>query len=746
MTNRTDSRQHDIAYEDHKTAPPGDDKDDLSPREQLWLQRSARAYADSTDYYESSLYDNWRKNVSHFRNLHAPGSKYSTLPFKHRSKVFRPKTRAVERSREAALAMALFTNNDVVDVRGVNSADEMQATSAKLLKPILQHRLETTIPWLTTAIGAYQDTGVYGICISKQYWNYHRVVKTNVEEAFDEAGEPIFDEETGLQMGYDVEEEEILSDTPVVDILAPDNFRFDPNCDWRDPISSSPYLIELMPMYAVDVQAMMIKGEDGKTEQPEWIYYTLNQIVTAGHQRAEEGNTVRHAREEGREDPVDIEVQKQYTTVWVHFNIMRDEDGTDVAFYTLGERLLLSEPVPLSEIYRQKRELYRVGISSIEAHRPFPAGTVELSRPLQEEINSIANQRRDNVSLILNKRWGIKRGADVDLGALMRNVPGGGVMMNDPQTDIKLFDTPDVTKSSYTEHDRLNMEFDDLVGSFSQATVQANRQLHETVGGMQMMNAGASQINDLDITVFIHTWVLPVLRTVLKLESWYETDETILALAAEKAQFFEEISDELMDQNLVVKVNVGMNNTDPMRKIQNLSLGMQALQNVPSVLARLKEEEIAKDILAAIGWGDGQRMLLTDDELKEKQKEMPPQQDPTIMIAQMNQELKMTEIEARMGLEQAKLEQEGELAVMKMEDTQQLAYAKIAAEENMGMAQLYETLGLKREEIDAKYGSRLEELKLKRSDIQAKRDIAAARQVGLTRELNNKIETGQEGI
>ena len=111
---------------------------------------------------------------------------------------------------------------------------------------------------------------------------------------------------------------------------------------------------------------------------------------------------------------------------------------------------------------------------------------------MQTASNDIANQRADNVQLVLNKRYHIRRSSNIDINALKRSVPGGSVMMDDPMTDVQIVNTPDVTASSYEEQDRLNVDFDDIAGNFSQSTVQSNRMMNETVGGMEMLSSNAN--------------------------------------------------------------------------------------------------------------------------------------------------------------------------------------------------------------------------------------------------------------
>ena len=359
-----------------------------------WLQRAGKLYTNSTDYYESGLFSVWADNVRNFRNEHAAGSKYTTDAYKHRSKIFRPKPRSAMRTLDATAASALFTNDDLISIRAVDKNNKQQELSATIHQAILQHRLETTIPWFLTVLGAHQDTNVYGICVSRQYWDYRVSKKTEIVPEYDDDGAPITDDD-GLPLGSEVVTEKVLADKPAIDLLAPENFRFDPACDWRDPVNSSPYLIELIPMYAGDVMAMM--------EQGEWNEHTIGAVLAHGAQEQDATQTVRNAREKGREDSTEVNSSDEYAVVWARFYIIRDDDGTDYGFYTIGSGLLMTDPEPLENFEPLGRERYRIGISEIEAHKPHPSSKIEIARPLTDMSNDISNQRLDNVKLVLNK-------------------------------------------------------------------------------------------------------------------------------------------------------------------------------------------------------------------------------------------------------------------------------------------------------------------------------------------------------
>lgn len=660
-------------------------------RDAEWLSIARNTYQGSTDYIESSVREQWEKNLYNFRSRHAPDESA------RKRKMFRPKTRSAIRSHEAALAAALFTNNELTNVEPANKNDQLQAASAKLNQALLQHRLSKTIPWFATVQGAYQDTHVSGVCISKTYWRYEVVEDTDTMPVLDEDGEFVLDED-GMPLGEEVVTgQRVISDQPAIDLIAPENFRFDPNADWRDPVSDSPYLIEMIPMYAGDVQKMMGVENTGEEGAPSWREYSLGEIVSAGSQGSTE--TTRQAREGDRTDPRDISVDDQFKSVWIHFNVYR-EDGIDWAFYTIGVDKLLSDPVPLEEYFKLGRETYRVGFSTIESHRNYPAGLAELGENLQNEINTLADQRYENVRLVLNKRYFIRRQGNVDLQSLMRNTPGGGVMVDDPINDVRIAETPDVTSSSYAEQDRLNMDMDEMTGTFSPSTVQSNRSLNETVGGMNLMSTGANTVQEYIIRTFIETWLEPVLSSLVKLEQLFETDETILGIAADKAGLKEQLAqqyggedvlDEYIQQDLTVTVNVGMGNTNPEQKLQRLMMAVNTTSQMPTMAQKADWDEITKEVFSYAGYGDGERFLMTD-------KEVEPQPSPEAQAeqakAQARLQEKQMEVEAEMQRLQFKEQAETQRFMKKVQAEQETEMMRMAQREDLTLAQLKAKLAI----------------------------------------------------
>jgi hypothetical protein len=215
------------------------------------------------------------------------------------------------------------------------------SASAEILKELLQYRLtKSGIPWFLTLIGGYQDAQVQGLVCSYQYWEFNAAKKI---------------------------------DRPCVKLRPIENIRFDPSADWTDPVNTSPYFIDMIPMYVKDVKARS-KMIDPKTGQPRWAPMTDGQLLAASSQYSE---IVRLQREQGRVDPNSARTGiTAYTIVWVHRNIV-EVDDRDFVFYTLGNGIgMLTEPVPIERVYRTGKRPYCIGYSVIETHKNFPPGPV----------------------------------------------------------------------------------------------------------------------------------------------------------------------------------------------------------------------------------------------------------------------------------------------------------------------------------------------------------------------------------
>ena len=732
-------------YPDRNPDAVGDDSFALNLDEQhtpdtpnQWVALAESIYETSQDFYEQSLQRNWEKNARHWNNQFDSGSKFYQDSYRNRSRLFRPLVRTAERNSSAATAVAMFSNSSVLTVEPQDKGDAMAASGAAVMGELLQYRLDTDVNWYLTALGAWQDSRIYGPCISYVYWNFQERIdmeETIVGQMTDAAG-------TVFDMIENRETRTTIKDQLEVDLIPPEYFRADPACDWRNVVDDSPYIIRIVPMYVTDVEER-IKTAD-------WLPHTRAQILSAGDKNLEY-DAVRRAREgEDRADSIDDTTRTEDTdfeVIFCHENYVRLE-GREWIYWTLGTQSLLSEPKPLEEVYFHGKRPMVYGFSVIEAHKFAPNGASELITGLQEHINDISNQRIDNIRLALNKRYIVRRGAQVDLQALARNVPGGSVTTDNPETDINVVTTPDVTQSSYTEHERLTVEANELSGTFSGASVQNNRALNETATGMQMLSDGANQLQEFDIRTWVETWVQPTLQLALWTIQQYETNPTVVAIAGKRAASFPRFGESfempeaqnLWDSTLKLKVNVGLGATSPFQRVQTLQYGLAAITPFIDPL-QFKNDEIVKEVMGAIGYSDGSRFIKSSQELQEEQANAePPPPPPEVQAAQAEaaakQELAALDAQAKQQLEQLRkemeLQKEGVRLAFEYEQREldrnnklQIEIMRIAAEENKTVAQIQKELQISIMQDETKRATTIIEESNKRREMALKRELGS---------------------
>jgi hypothetical protein len=521
---------------------------------------------------------------------------------------------------------------------------------------------------------ALQDAAVQGVCISHQYWEFEEQEESYIN--VDAQNKTVMDEEGNPVIS---KQKTSIKDKPIIELISPENLRIDPASDWSDPIESSPYIIQLIPMYIQDVRHKMDEGE--------WIDVPVGELLTS--ETDESDNTTRLVRDEPREDRLDNDAGygdiDSYKIVWVHKNIVKKE-GADWCYYTAGVNSMLTEPKLLQEMYpwlRSGERPYVMGYTNIESHKIYPSGTVELTQELQAAANDIWNQRFDNVRLAMNKRYHIRRDRNIDLDALFRSVPGGAVEMDDPDTDVRVIDTKDVTSSAYAEQDRINMDFDELQGNFSTSTVQGARSLNETVGGMSLMASNSGTVTEYVLRTFSETWVERALKQLLRLEQYYETDEVILELAGDAAsqinEQFQGSVDDLLKYEVLLKVNVGISATDPLRKVQNLVSGIQMLGELPGFAESLNVPEVVKEVFGQLGYKDGERFVNMEEnpevaqltaQIEEMQAYIEGEQGKLqnrIQVEQMKQQGNLEAANLKYGAEIRKKEMEGQLKYLDLQ-------------------------------------------------------------------------------
>jgi len=655
-------------------------------RDTDWVSMARNAYNSSESWLQVNQRATWARSLAHYRSEHAPDSPILAEANRHRSKHFWPKTRTLVRDIQAAAAAAYFASQDVVVIEGEDQDNKEQVEAAAFIKEILNYRLSTTIPWYQLVLGAISEVAVLGVVASHQTWEYREEDIVLGRELDD----------TGSSVEY--YETKILVDKPVVRVVPVENIRISPAADWLDPANSSPYIIELMPMYVGDILTRIEEGSNSRTGEPAWKNIGEAMLLSAGNR--DNLDSTRRARSgSNRLDPKAnmMEVEDEFRIVWIHRNIVR-HGGKDWLFYTAGTTVLLSDPVPLSDVipWADGKRDYVLGKIEIETDRPYPSSPVEMASGMQRAINELKNQRYDNVRQVLNRRYLYRAGNQVDVRALSRNVPGGLIGVSAPgplNNHVEPLNTPDVTGSSFQEEDRLSLAMDDLTGSTTGSTVNSNRRLHETATGMNLMSEAGNRVREMELRTLTETWMEPVLRQLVQLVSAYETDETAMIVAAKKAKV-KRILPTFFDHKFSVSVNVGMGAVSPTQRMQKIQTAIATItQLVPDAPLAIIGEEVAKEVMGVAGFDNGSRFF----DFAKAAKLKAQQQDPVLQLKQQELQLKQQVEEAKNQLAQQKLElevQQSHAKLKEMEAQINLLIAKTATENVTAVFEAVNTAGV----------------------------------------------------
>jgi 23S rRNA pseudoU1915 N3-methylase RlmH len=612
----------------------------------------------SRTYQQMTVMSDWERSQTAYRSEHSSGSKYLKDQYKNRAKYFKPKTRAAVRKNLTATANALFSSQDVMSCEAENDGDVLQRANASLVKEVINARfnsqsVRSSVPWFQLALGARLDTQVTGVCCSKQTWRYRcreKTVPSQEERPVTVAGNSLFDAD-GQPMMEVVDTtktvKDVLEDKPLITLIPAENVLIDASTSWINPAQNSPTLIIIWPMHVDDVKAMM--KDDDKNPTP-WrtisdetlagAYYSEQEVM--GLKMARDGNAPQTNRSTSRFGGNRNEIAE------VRENFFR-KDGVDYQCWTLKETAMLSDAVPVEEVYPAHRGTRPVVIGSdiLEPHVLYPESHVASWRQSQDEINDFANLRMDATRQSVFPTAKVKAGKNIDYKAVQRR-DGQGIILVKDQEDVMWDRPPGAPAGAYQESNLLNNDFDELAGIFSQNSVQSNRQLNETVGGMQIMSANANATSEFDLRCFIVTWVEPVLSQIVFLEQYYEDDATLLAVSGEKAKLFErfgvnEITDELLESQIQMSVSVGIGSSDPMQQLAKfktvLGLAMPMLTlAMQQGKAELNFEEIFAEIFGKAGYRNGSDRFIKMNQ--DGQAQIPPEKVKELMqmLQKMQQE------------------------------------------------------------------------------------------------------------
>lgn len=199
-------------------------------------------------------------------------------------------------------------------------------------------------------------------------------------------------------------------------------------------------------------------------------------------------------------------------------------------------------------------------------------GEIEPIEELQKELNDLRNQRRDNASLILNKMWKVKNGANVDEDELVSDV--GGVVHTDDMDGVEPLYSPEIPNSSYREETLIKADIQQTTGITDYTKGVASEALaNETATGISLMQEAGNARLKLKM-MNVESAIKQIGEFIISLSKQFITEElSIRILGQGQPQWLLVKPEEVKDNfDLIVESGPRLLENDAIAKRQALEL------------------------------------------------------------------------------------------------------------------------------------------------------------------------------
>lgn len=192
-----------------------------------------------------------------------------------------------------------------------------------------------------------------------------------------------------------------------------------------------------------------------------------------------------------------------------------DGDGfREEVLIVIADRRVLVKAIR-NPFHHQERPILRTTLFNVPKEW-YGIGMVEPIIPLQHELNTLRNQRLDNINLAINRMWKVNSLADVDVDALI-SLPNG-IILTDDMEAVQPIVMPDVTASAYNDSAIIQNDIENATAPKSvQGTPESGR-LGRTARGAQLIIGQALEKFGLSAKVTEHSALKRLLRMFYQLD------------------------------------------------------------------------------------------------------------------------------------------------------------------------------------------------------------------------------------
>lgn len=371
---------------------------------------------------------------------------------------------------------------------------EDNAEKGESMTNLVYFQMKQNMKAATRLYEIYKSGIMYGTAISKQTWRYTE--KTVMQRVKTEQ------EIDGVKISVRVPQEatKVTYDAPEMRNIPIESFFFDPA--YTD-IESSPYAIH---EYFKEIWEIKEGARSG-------YYKNAEKIGT----EKESG-----ARKTRYDD-------SGLTLGDMHDGVRIWEYWTDDWLVTVANKSTVIRVEPNPFYHRRKPFVKWVPVEM--PNEFYGKSMIETLVDLQAELNTVRNQRIDNVSLAINRMFLLNKAAGIDPSQLVSR-PNGYIEVDDVDKDIKELVMSDVTSSAYNDEEVIKNDMDVTSGVHNQDRGQAGER-RETATVATLLSSASSERFRMQILLMEEDPLTELGRQLAELNKQFLDDDTFIRITKE---------------------------------------------------------------------------------------------------------------------------------------------------------------------------------------------------------------------
>lgn len=361
----------------------------------------------------------------------------------------------------------------------------------------------------------------------------------------------------------------------------------------------------------------------------------------------------------------------------------------------------------------------------INCHRWVAIALADITKIWQLLRTTVLRQYLDNLYLSNNQREEVVSSQIIEPTEALSHKPGQKIRVK-ALGSIQPIVVPQIGSAAIEGLNYLDQLKENATGLSARTQGLGSNQLHDTLGGEQMLMTAAMGKIELMARVMAETGFKEAFKLILKLVCMYQDQPRTVRLTGKE---FVPVDPQSWNADMDMTVSVGAGTGD--RQMQMQGAGMiGGLQEKLAQLGMVTPEQFmqtAEMVVEAAGQKGVERFFTLPD------PNAPPKPDPEMAKVQAETQAKTAQMQMEGQIKTQQMQAEGAIKTQTAQADMQLQQQRLQAEMELKRYQTDQELALKREQLQA-------ELILKREQMAA--ELALKREMGVFQMASGSSDIG----